>query len=525
MRVFLDQCLKCLLEALRLARLNIRESLEEHELRHQGRQRIFLTHPTIVVPNGRGVARQIAVVSLLVNRILHGIHRPDVLQVIRVGHRHGIVTLRESLNDLRLISLGQGGIALAERHQVDLEIGLQLVLVVGEPVVERLESLNGKRYVLELILINHGHVIETINYDDVRCLHVLGGERDLLQVIFPLVRIVGGDRLQALIGRPGSGIALSGSPFSAFRSLGLSVGHLIVHRLIESRELLLTAAPVVLQRTASPLALELGFTLRYRLRVIEIEGRLIATHGDRHRVDLCSRAVDTGSLRLLLGQVGLFLGQGLSLLFLLDHLLDDLVDHGQSFRLWHLGESLQTVLQVNGLDMHHQLVEHGGELRYPRIFLIFLRHAGQGVAEAGLGADIVALRKVDIAKAQGTDRLVQPVLRALLDTELVLFDGVRRVLTGHIEIAQCIIDLVEIILVLRAARHTLQHLHHLIEIAAGEYLRLPDPRGELQLVRRVGTGHPAKSLVSQRVLSLVSVDLPQKVTHPGPLTAFALGLD
>ena len=175
--------------------------------------------------------------------------------------------------------------------------------------------------------------------------------------------------------------------------------------------------------------------------------------------------------------------------------------------------------------MHHQLVEHGGELRYPRIFLIFLRHAGQGVAEAGLCADIVASRKVDIAKAQGTDRLVQPVLRALLDTELVLFDGVRRVLTGHIEIAQGIIDLVEIILVLRAARHTLQHLHHLIEIAAGEYLRLPDPRGELQLVRRVGTGHPAKSLVSQRVLSLVSVDLPQKVTHPGPLTAFALGLD
>ena len=461
----------------------------------------------------------------MVNRILHGIHRPDVLQVIRVGHRHGIVTLRESLNDLRLISLGQGGIALAERHQVDLEIGLQLVLVVGEPVVERLESLDGKRYVLELILIDHGHVIEAINYDDVRSLHVLGRERDLLQIIFPLVRIVGSDRLQALIGRSGSGIALGGSPFSAFHSLGLSVGHLIVHRLIESRELLLTAAPVILQRTASPLALELGLTLRYRLRVIEIEGRVAATHGDRHGVDLCSRAVDTGSLRLLLGQVGLFLGQGLSLLFLLDHLLDDLVDHGQSFRLRHLGESLQTVLQVNGLDMHHQLVEHGGELRYPRIFLIFLRHAGQGVAEAGLGADIVALRKVDIAKAQGTDRLVQPVLRALLDTELVLFDGVRRILTGHIEIAQGIIDLVEIILVLRAARHTLQHLDHLIEIAAGEYLRLPDPRGELQLVRRVGTGHSAKGLVSQRVLSLVSVDLPQKVTHPCPLTAFALGLD
>ena len=120
-------------------------------------------------------------------------------------------------------------------------------------------------------------------------------------------------------------------------------------------------------------------------------------------------------------------GAYLAFLYLLLHLLDDFVDHGKPFRLRHFGKSLQTILQMDRLHMHDQLVQDSRQLGYPFIVFIFFLDAGQCTAEIRLCLDIVALLEIKITQFDLADRLVQTVLCAFLHTQLVVFDGIDKV--------------------------------------------------------------------------------------------------
>ena len=175
--------------------------------------------------------------------------------------------------------------------------------------------------------------------------------------------------------------------------------------------------------------------------------------------------------------------------------------------------------------MHHQLVEHRRELGDAGILLVLLLDASQGTAEAGLRLDVVALREVDVAQPDLADGLIHSVLGALVDAQLVVADGVEGVGPVQVDVSQGVIHLVEIVFVLLALRHALQHLHHLQVVAAREYLALADACGKLQLVGRIHANHLGKRLIGQVAQVEVDVELPQQVLHACPLLAVLLGLD
>ena len=175
--------------------------------------------------------------------------------------------------------------------------------------------------------------------------------------------------------------------------------------------------------------------------------------------------------------------------------------------------------------MHHQLIQDGRKLRDTSIFLVFLLQARQCSAEIGLRLHIIPLRKVNITQLDLANRLVHATLRALINTQLVIFDSIQRILSVQIDIAQGIIDLIQIVFVLLALRHTLQHLHDLQVVAARKHLALADTSGKLQFIRRIGANHLRKSLIGQAAQVQIRIDLPQEVLHTSPLFAVLLRLD
>ena len=109
---------------------------------------------------------------------------------------------------------------------------------------------------------------------------------------------------------------------------GISLGqHLLIQILIKGREFLLTAAPVIFQRTTSPFTLELCLSLRYSLRVIEIERRSTGRVRQDNSVGFRTGTVDSSAFRFLLGQISLLLSQGFRLFLLFLYLLNLLIDN------------------------------------------------------------------------------------------------------------------------------------------------------------------------------------------------------
>ena len=261
-RIFLNQCFQGVFETFSIPSLHIGQRLEEHELRQQIRQRILGTDIAIITTNGDRIFRQVTCIGRLVDRILHLVHHPDIIFVIRIGNRNRIIRFRESRNQLILISSSERLVSGTKSHQINLVVAFQKVTMLRETAFQFLKGFGCQRDILEFVLINHSHVIETIFYDNIGSLDIFGCQRKLLNVILTCFRVIGSSRFQ-------SGLERIGSQF-AHLSFG-SILSFVCHILIKSGHFFLTSTPVIFQRTPSPFTLESCFSLRYCLRVIEIE--------------------------------------------------------------------------------------------------------------------------------------------------------------------------------------------------------------------------------------------------------------
>ena len=74
-----------------------------------------------------------------------------------------------------------------------MEIAFQQMLIVGETPLQLLEGGNRQGQVLQLVLVNHRHVIQPIDDDDVGSGDILRRHRQLLEIILATFRVVGGD--------------------------------------------------------------------------------------------------------------------------------------------------------------------------------------------------------------------------------------------------------------------------------------------------------------------------------------------
>ena len=139
-RIFLNQCFQGVLETFGIPGLHISQRFEEHELRHQVCQRVFGADIAVVATDGDGVFRQIARIGRLVDRILHLVHHPDIIFIVRIGNRNRIIRFRESRDQLILIGGSQRCVAGTKRHQVDLVVAFSSGYASGNgvPVLQRL---------------------------------------------------------------------------------------------------------------------------------------------------------------------------------------------------------------------------------------------------------------------------------------------------------------------------------------------------------------------------------------------------
>ena len=83
----------------------------------------------------------------------------------------------------------------------------------------------------------------------------------------------------------------------------------------------------------------------------------------------------------------------------------------------------------------------------------------------------------------------------------------RGIFVAEVDVAHCIIDLVEVVLVLVTLGHSLQSGNHLTELTLVHHLCLHDASVEGYFVRRIGTYHLGECFVSQRITSRFMIEL------------------
>ena len=176
---------------------------------------------------------------------------------------------------------------------------------------------------------------------------------------------------------------------------GYRVGVAIVVVVLEVASVhhrLIATLPVVLVLTLSPPALELLFSGRHRLWVVEVPGSSVLRQG-------CGPCVrSTRSIVLcLLSALGTIRGGGgavgcslfLRLLFLLFQGLYNSVDGSQTVGLRHSGQFLKTVLQFHRTQWWRSLVQGLRAHLCLFILLMFLVQDGYTCRIGALGIDVL----------------------------------------------------------------------------------------------------------------------------------------
>ena len=207
------------------------------------------------------------------------------------------------------------------------------------------------------------------------------------------------------------------------------------------------------------------------------------------------------------------IGLGLPALFFLLLLLqrfDDTVNGGIAVFFAHLRQSLQGVLQVDGIGMWHKFVENLRATRQLFVVLSFLVEQADGFAVAALGIVELLLLPIQVAEFQEQHALFDAASGCLLVAFLVGTDGVSSVALGEIDVTDGVVYLIQVVLVLVAGGHTLQPADHLLGLTGSHHLGHSDAGVELNLVRRVLGDHLLVSLISLLLMSELSLELSEQ---------------
>ena len=188
-----------------------------------------------------------------------------------------------------------------------------------------------------------------------------------------------------------------GYSFSPGNGVELFFGHLLLTAKVHYS--LVDTLPVVHVFPLSPYLLELGFTLVHSHLVVEIPHRVLVVLSLVLRVAVVYVAGSASVLcyyllSFLLGQLVLLL------LFLFLQSLDHAVDGLVALFLVHLCQSLERVLQMNGVCVRHKLVENFGTSRQFLVVLTLFVEQSYSLAVAALRIVIALALPVNVAELE-----------------------------------------------------------------------------------------------------------------------------
>jgi hypothetical protein len=160
---------------------------------------------------------------------------------------------------------------LAHIHKVKIVICVQPVDIIRIASVKLVKRAARLLIVLQFILENHSHIIQSLLHNVVASEYLLLSTRYIFQIIFRIGRIRLGLQ-QFLIFLRYTVVGL-GKPLFILIVAGI---------LVETESILIAAPPVILQFTRAPPALELGLTGRLGLRIVKIP-RFVTVQGEIRR--------------------------------------------------------------------------------------------------------------------------------------------------------------------------------------------------------------------------------------------------
>ena len=286
-------------------------------------------------------------------------------------------------------------------------------------------------------------------------------------------------------------------------------------------------SPVVNVLTPAPLLLEALLTLAHSLRVIEIPQSGLSAARNGGSGDLSVRgpvAIPGFFLLHSLLSLQLFLLAFL-LLFLLDEVFYHLINNLVTLFLRHLGQSLQRVLQGNGIGIGHQFVEHFRTLVQLFVVLAVFVQQTDGLAIAALGVAIFLLIPIHITQRQQQHTFLDAATCRLLHTFLIGLNGMQRVALGHIDIADGIVHLVEILLVVIRTGHAFQLADFSLCVAGGHHLCLGNAGIKLQLVGWIQADAVLIGFIGILLVAQQCLYLSHQEPLPGTLLPALLVLD
>ena len=425
--------------------------------------------------------------------------------VVGVGKALGILVVGEGRNQRVAIELCLFVVLQASVEQEEVVVCLGAFLSLGE--VPQQSHQQSKSIGIVLYLLHHLHSAfeQCCLHQFVGCFHLFRCQGNLLDIVFTLMGVVGKRVANALFFLVELGLACC---FYGIRVLVV----VVFLEFIVCHNGLVRAAPVVLVLAVAPPALELLFSGHHGLGVIEIPHSLVGGHGAGWRgvrLLLCLVLGVAARVGIIIGCIRRSSFLCLLLFFLLKG-LNNSVDGCKAFRLGHLRQGLQTVLQLYHSQWGCGLVEGLRPLCRLLVGLVFLVEDAYAGGIGALGVNIVFLLPVNLRQAQEQYCLGNTVASALLGSLLVGCNAVHSVADIQVDVADGIVNLVEIVLVFLVLCHTKQAFYHLLVLRAGHHLRLQDAGIERQFVGRIAADNLRERLVCLIVLSQFALQLSEQ---------------
>ena len=313
------------------------------------------------------------------------------------------------------------------------------------------------------------------------------------------------------------------SGVDGYRVVAQRVDHRLQGRVAQRRaavkreHLFVAATPVVLKFAVAPTLLELRLTSVLGLRVVEVP-RLVVVHRELLRRIIVLLQVALGGL---VGEVVLAVGILALLFFLFLQLVDDFLDDSLDLGVAHLRELEQRVLQGHVASIYSQLIKHVAALLDGLIVGVVFAELWHGLGIARLSQVILVLSKVDATQLELADGLVDAVAGALLSSKDIVLNRMGGVVSRQVQIADGIVNLVEIFLVAVVASHVFERAHLTGNVIALVDRALLDAGVELGAVAGIVAAAGAlEGLICQVFLVKFLIELAQQEVLANLLRAF-----
>ena len=148
--------------------------------------------------------------------------------------------------------------------------------------------------------------------------------------------------------------------------------------------------------------------------------------------------------------------------FLLFEQGDGVVDHGEAGGFGHARQGEEGVLLEHYLGVGDEVVEHLRAAEEFGITLALLIEQADGFGIAGLGFVEALTLPIEVAETAEEYAFFGCRLCGAHAADLIGFEGVEGVASGQVDVADGIVDAVEIVLVVRVAEHAFEARQHLL---------------------------------------------------------------